>query len=73
MLASLDRNHDGQLSPDEYQDIPGDTIDHQTTAMFAGMGKYMGNGDGIITQDEMGRVGTPHRRPYRPARRPPGW
>ncbi len=52
MLARLDKNHDGQLTPDEYQDIPGDTSDHQTTAMFTGMGKYMGNGDGIITADK---------------------
>jgi outer membrane protein assembly factor BamB len=52
MLAQLDKNHDGKLTPDEYQDIPGDTSDHQTTAMFIGMGKYMGNGDGIITQDK---------------------
>jgi outer membrane protein assembly factor BamB len=52
VLAQLDKNHDGQLTPDEYQDIPGDTNDHQTTAMFTGMGKYMGNGDGIITKDK---------------------
>lgn len=52
MLAQLDKNHDGQLTPDEYQDIPGDTNDHQMTAMFTGMGKYMGNGDGIITADK---------------------
>lgn len=52
MLDKLDKNHDGQLTPDEYQDIPGDTSDHQMTAMFAGMGKYMGNGDGIITKDK---------------------
>jgi len=52
VLAQLDKNHDGQLTPDEYQDIPGDTSDHQTTAMFAGMGKYMGNGDGIVTKDK---------------------
>ena len=51
-LDKLDKNHDGQLTPDEYQDIPGDTSDHQMTAMFAGMGKYMGNGDGIITKDK---------------------
>jgi outer membrane protein assembly factor BamB len=52
MLAQLDKNHDGQLTPDEYQDIPGDTSDHQMTATFTGMGKYMGNGDGIVTQDK---------------------
>jgi outer membrane protein assembly factor BamB len=52
VLAKLDKNHDGQLTPDEYQDIPGDTSDHQETAMFTGMGKYMGNGDGIITKDK---------------------
>ena len=48
----LDKNHDGQLTPDEYQDIPGDTSDHQMTATLTGMGKYMGNGDGIVTQDK---------------------
>jgi len=52
VLDELDKNHDGQLTPDEYQNIPGDTSDHQTTAMFTGMGKYMGNGDGIITKDK---------------------
>ena len=52
VLAQLDKNHDGQLTPDEYQDIPGDTSDHQMTATLTGMGKYMGNGDGIVTQDK---------------------
>jgi outer membrane protein assembly factor BamB len=52
ILERLDKNHDGQLTPDEYQDIPGDSSDHQETAMFTGMGKYMGNGDGIITEDK---------------------
>ncbi len=52
VLARLDKNHDGRLTPDEYQDIPGDSSDHQMTAMFIGMGKYMGNGDGIITPDK---------------------
>jgi outer membrane protein assembly factor BamB len=53
VLAQLDKNHDGQLTPDEYQDIPGDTSDHQMTATLTGMGKYMGNGDGIVTQDNL--------------------
>ena len=52
VLAQLDKNHDGQLTPDEYRDIPGDTSDHQMTATLTGMGKYMGNGDGIVTQDK---------------------
>jgi outer membrane protein assembly factor BamB len=52
VLAQLDKNHDGQLTPDEYQDVPGDTSDHQMTATLTGMGKYMGNGDGIVTQDK---------------------
>jgi outer membrane protein assembly factor BamB len=52
VLAQLDKNHDGQLTPDEYQDIPGDTSDHQMTATLTGMGKYMGNGDGVVTQDK---------------------
>ena len=52
VLAQLDKNHDGQLTPDEYENIPGDTADHQMTAMFKGMGMYMGNRDGIITKDK---------------------
>jgi outer membrane protein assembly factor BamB len=51
-LARLDKNHDGQITPDEYQDIAGDTADHQATAMYTAMAKYMGNGDGIVTQDK---------------------
>jgi len=51
-LAKLDRNHDGQISPDEYQDIPGDTADHQMTAMLTAMGRYMGNRDGIVTKEK---------------------
>lgn len=52
MLARLDKNHDGQLTPDEYRDIPGDTPDAQTNAMVTAIGNYMGNGDGIVTQDK---------------------
>lgn len=51
-LARLDRNHDGQLTPDEYQEIPGDTTDRQQAAVYIAMGKYMGNRDGIVTQDK---------------------
>ncbi len=51
-LARLDKNHDGQISPDEYQDIPGDNADHQMTAVLTAIGKYMGNGDGIVTKDK---------------------
>lgn len=51
-LARLDKNHDGQLTPDEYQDIPGDTADRQQTAEYIAVGKYMGNRDGIVTQDK---------------------
>jgi outer membrane protein assembly factor BamB len=51
-LARLDKNHDGEISPDEYQDIPGDTADRQATAMMTAIGKYMGNGDGIVTKDK---------------------
>jgi outer membrane protein assembly factor BamB len=50
-LETMDKNHDGRITPDEYQDIPGD-IDHQRTAMMTGAGKYMGNGDGIVTKDK---------------------
>ena len=51
-LARLDKNHDGQLTPDEYQDIPGDTPDHQIAAVYIAMANYMGNRDGIVTQDK---------------------
>jgi outer membrane protein assembly factor BamB len=51
-LARLDKNHDGKLSPDEYQEIPGDTPDRQQVAVYIAMGKYMGNGDGIVTEDK---------------------
>ena len=51
-LARLDKNHDGQLTPDEYQDIPGDTADRQQAAEYIAVGKYMGNRDGIVTQDK---------------------
>jgi outer membrane protein assembly factor BamB len=50
-LETMDKNHDGRITPDEYQDIPGD-IDHQRTAMMTGAGKFMGNGDGIVTKDK---------------------
>jgi len=46
-LARLDKNHDGQLSPDEYQDIPGDSPDRQVAAVYIAMGKFMGNRDGM--------------------------
>jgi outer membrane protein assembly factor BamB len=51
-LARLDKNHDGQISPDEYNDIPGDTPDRQISAVYIAMGKFMGNGDGIVTKDK---------------------
>jgi outer membrane protein assembly factor BamB len=51
-LARLDKNHDGQITPDEYRDIPGDTPDRQSEAVYVAMGKYMGNRDGIVTQDK---------------------
>jgi hypothetical protein len=51
-LAKLDKNHDGQISPDEYRDIPGDTADRQEEAMYAAIAKFMGNRDGIVTQDK---------------------
>jgi outer membrane protein assembly factor BamB len=51
-LARLDKNHDGRISPDEYHDIPGDSADRQTEAVYVAMGKYMGNRDGIVTEDK---------------------
>ena len=50
-LAQLDKNRDGQISPDEYQNIPGDN-DHMQTAVLAAAGKYLGNGDGIVTREK---------------------
>jgi outer membrane protein assembly factor BamB len=41
-LARLDKNKDGQLSPDEYGD----------DAYTRGVGKYKGNRDGIVTEAE---------------------
>lgn len=41
-LARLDKNKDGQLSPDEYGE----------DAFMRGVGKYRGNRDGIVTQEE---------------------
>jgi len=50
-LAQLDKNHDGQLSPDEYQNTPDDPT-HVTTDVMTMAGKYMGNGDGIVTKEK---------------------
>jgi hypothetical protein len=50
-LARLDKNHDGQLSPDEYQNIPGDA-GHPPTELYTTISKYMGNRDGIVTRDK---------------------
>jgi outer membrane protein assembly factor BamB len=50
-LAQLDKNHDGQISPDEYQNIPGDA-EHMQTAVLTAAGKYVGNGDGIVTKEK---------------------
>lgn len=41
-LARLDKNKDGVLSPDEYGD----------DAFMRGVGKYKGNRDGVVTQEE---------------------
>jgi outer membrane protein assembly factor BamB len=51
-LASLDKNHVGRISPDEYRDIPGDTPDRQRSAMFAAIGNTMGDRNGIVTRDK---------------------
>ena len=41
-LAKYDKNHDGQLSPDEYG----------TDAYLLGIGRFMGNRDGIVTKQK---------------------
>jgi outer membrane protein assembly factor BamB len=51
-LSRLDKNHDGQITPDEYENIPGDTADKQQAAVYIAMGKFMGNRDGIVTEDK---------------------
>jgi hypothetical protein len=51
-LAALDKNHDGKISPDEYLEIPGDTADRQRAAVYIAMGKFMGNKDGVVTEDK---------------------
>jgi outer membrane protein assembly factor BamB len=51
-LSRLDKNHDGQLTPDEYENIPGDSADRQQAAVYIAMGKFMGNRDGIVTEDK---------------------
>jgi outer membrane protein assembly factor BamB len=51
-LSRLDKNHDGQLTPDEYENIPGDSADRQQAAVYIAIGKFMGNRDGIVTQDK---------------------
>jgi outer membrane protein assembly factor BamB len=50
-LAQLDTNHDGQISPDEYKNAPDDPA-HLTTDVMTAAGKYMGNGDGIVTKEK---------------------
>ena len=42
VLKQLDKNHDGQLTADEYGD----------NALLIGIAKLGGNGDGIVTKDE---------------------
>ena len=50
-LAQLDKNHDGQISPDEYRNVPDDPT-HITTDVMTAAGNYMGNGDGIVTKEK---------------------
>jgi outer membrane protein assembly factor BamB len=50
-LSQLDKNHDGQISPDEYKDIPDDP-DHLMTDVMTAAGKYEGNRDGIVTKQK---------------------
>lgn len=51
-LSRLDKNHDDQLTPEEYENIPGDSPDRQQAAVYVAMGKFMGNRNGIVTQDK---------------------
>jgi len=50
-LARYDKNHDGQISPDEYLNGPDDP-DHITADVLAAAGNYMGNRDGIVTKEK---------------------
>ncbi len=50
-LARFDKNHDGQLSPDEYENLTADPA-NITRDIMASAGNYLGNGDGIVTKEK---------------------
>jgi len=50
-LTQLDKNHDGQISPDEYKNVPEDPT-HLTTDVMTAAGTLMGNRDGIVTKQK---------------------
>ena len=50
-LAQLDKNHDGQISPDEYRNIPDDA-DHLMRDVLTAAANFMGNGNGIVTREK---------------------
>jgi len=54
-LAQLDKNHDGQISPDEYLNAPEDP-DHLTAGILSVIGDSMGNGDGTVTKEKFDAV-----------------
>jgi outer membrane protein assembly factor BamB len=51
-LAQFDKNHDGQISPDEYRNVPDDP-DHLMRDVLTAAGNFMGNGDGIVTKEKL--------------------
>ena len=53
-LAHLDKNHDGQLTPDEYLNGPDDP-DHLTAGILSVIAST-GNGDGIVTREKFDAV-----------------
>jgi hypothetical protein len=50
-LGQLDKNHDGQISPDEYRNIPDDP-DHLMTDVMTAAANMMGSDDGIVTREK---------------------
>src|SRR6516225_6909587 len=50
-LAQLDRNHDGQISPEEYRNVSDDP-DHLVRDVMTAAANIAGNGDGIVTREK---------------------